>query len=254
MTVYQLQNVPTVEDYVTGLQTLGDKVTELQRGLLVAQYQAPDRTVTSPELAEAANVNGGRPAVNAAYGRLGRRFCELTGLIPDLRPDDTHRWWSTWSDGYSDSSGFHWQMHPEVAEALEQLGWVATQPMTSASAVSIDLGPPARTTMTTNRIIRDSTLARHIKTLHNWCCQICGTQLQLPDGRFYAEAHHLKPLGHPHDGPDIAENLLVVCPNHHALCDFGAITIDEGRLTQHTEHQLAREYLDYHNQQICFDE
>jgi hypothetical protein len=40
-----------------------------------------------------------------------------------------------------------------------------------------------------------------------------------------ALAHHIQPLGRPHCGPDCIENLIVVCPNHHAMCDYGAIKL-----------------------------
>jgi 5-methylcytosine-specific restriction protein A len=30
----------------------------------------------------------------------------------------------------------------------------------------------------------------------------------------------------PHNGPDVFENILVLCPNHHAEFDYGLIAID----------------------------
>ncbi|GII94889.1 hypothetical protein Ssi02_51200 [Sinosporangium siamense] len=75
---------------------------------------------------------------------------------------------------------------------------------------------PARYPTTTNRIIRDTALAQWIKSLHGHHCQICGLQLTLPTGP-YAEGAHIRPLGHPHNGPDEIANLLCLCPNHHTL-------------------------------------
>ena len=43
------------------------------------------------------------------------------------------------------------------------------------------------------RILRDTTLARTIKALHENRCQICGTTLSLADGSSYAEAHPPQP-------------------------------------------------------------
>ena len=43
-------------------------------------------------------------------------------------------------------------------------------------------------------------------------------------GEYMSEVHHIRPLG-KHDGADIIENMIVVCPNHHAMFDRGAITI-----------------------------
>lgn len=38
----------------------------------------------------------------------------------------------------------------------------------------------------------------------------------------YAEAAHIRALGSPHNGPDVIENVLCLCPNHHVLFDNGA--------------------------------
>jgi predicted restriction endonuclease len=104
----------------------------------------------------------------------------------------------------------------------------------------------------TYRVLRDTALARRLKELHQDSCQICGTQLQLSD-RAYSEAHHIKPLGKPHNGPDIAENILVLCPNDHALLDYGAMELDLTKLRQEPNHRIAPEYVNYHNTVIVRD-
>lgn len=58
-------------------------------------------------------------------------------------------------------------------------------------------------------------------------------------------AHHIKPLGGEHNGPDVRENILCVCPNHHALLDYGAIKLDPMLLKG-----IERKYIDYHNEKI----
>jgi len=50
-------------------------------------------------------------------------------------------------------------------------------------------------------------------------------RLQISAGEFYLEAHHLKPLGKRHNGPDMEKNLVCVCPNCHVLLDFNAIRL-----------------------------
>jgi predicted restriction endonuclease len=73
----------------------------------------------------------------------------------------------------------------------------------------------------------------------------------------------LQPLGSPHEGPDVPENVLVLCPNHHADFEHGMIRVDPETLTlTHrydvtltgrtltTEHEIGEEYLRYHNQQV----
>ncbi|QVL30245.1 HNH endonuclease [Telmatocola sphagniphila] len=117
--------------------------------------------------------------------------------------------------------------------------------------LAVDLGePPARIATTTYRIVRDTRLADWTKKAHNYKCQICGVSIKLADGSGYAEGHHIKPLGSPHNGPDVIDNILCVCPNHHAMCDFGAIELDLEKLETAEGHSLNQKYLDYHNQKI----
>jgi hypothetical protein len=100
------------------------------------------------------------------------------------------------------------------------------------------------------RVLRDTLLARALKTLHKNSCQICGLALPLSQRNTYAEVHHIKPVGSPHDGPDIAANILVLCPNHHVLCDYGAIELDTSKLRKHLHHPIGSEYIEYHNERI----
>ena len=41
------------------------------------------------------------------------------------------------------------------------------------------------------------------------------------------QAAHIRPLGRPHDGPDIPENILCLCPNDHVRFDYGVIFISD---------------------------
>lgn len=114
-----------------------------------------------------------------------------------------------------------------------------------------DLGdPPERVETTTYRILRDSMLARRVKQIHNWECQICGEFIVLPDGSRYAEAHHIQPLGQPHGGTDVEANVMCVCPNHHAELDYGVRQLDISTLPERDGHQIAECFVKYHNEQI----
>jgi len=110
---------------------------------------------------------------------------------------------------------------------------------------------PERAMCQTYRILRDTALARRAKTLHRNRCQLCETEIPLPDGTSYSEAHHIRPLGNGHNGPDTLSNILVVCPNHHAMLDYGSIRLifDEIRTTP--EHVINPSYIEYHNEVIC---
>jgi hypothetical protein len=107
---------------------------------------------------------------------------------------------------------------------------------------------PGRVETTNYRILRDTELARKIKAMHEYKCQICGHTIILLDGSFYAEAHHIKPLGEPHNGPDIAGNILCLCPNHHAEMDYLASSIVLTNIRVHPEHLIDQQYVTYHNE------
>lgn len=112
-----------------------------------------------------------------------------------------------------------------------------------------------RTVYTSTRIIRDTKLAKQVKEIYNYSCQVCGTRIELPTGGLYAEGAHIRPLGTPHNGPDAIENLLSLCPNHHLMFDKYCYSINpdtlkleglEGSLMIKKEHALNRKFLIYH--------
>lgn len=64
--------------------------------------------------------------------------------------------------------------------------------------------------------------------------------------------------------PDVKENLIVLCPNHHAEFDYGGLAIDpesfevvhldsdnpvHGRQVK-TNHELSKVYLEFHMEEI----
>ena len=107
---------------------------------------------------------------------------------------------------------------------------------------------PDRASTTIHRIIRDTKIISELKQLYSFRCQLCETRIELPS-RYYCEAHHLKPLGSPHNGPDIKSNIIIVCPNHHVMIDYGAIELSKEELKLNN-HLLSEEYFDYHNSEI----
>jgi DNA-directed RNA polymerase subunit RPC12/RpoP len=82
-------------------------------------------------------------------------------------------------------------------------------------------------------------LATRLKAHYDYACMACGSRLLIgakPDSH-YAEAAHIKPLGTPHNGPDKAGNLLVLCPNHHLQFDKGVLSL---RMRRTGAHFLSR--------------
>lgn len=120
---------------------------------------------------------------------------------------------------------------------------------------------PRRKRVIVTRIMRDTSLSRFLKSLYNQHCQICGITFKLPNGGNYAESHHIRPVGKKHQGIDHQSNMLVLCPNHHAMFDYGVIaiqpknhkllSIDRQALEQGThlsvlKHGIDNAFLEYH--------
>jgi len=107
--------------------------------------------------------------------------------------------------------------------------------------------PPESTRVETTiyRILRDTALSREVKIRQNYQCQLCSATIQLGDGSYYAEGHHVKPLGRPYNGPDTIDNIICVCPTCHVLLDYKAIELDKSKLPN-----VSPEYIDFHNHEI----
>ncbi|HYC57324.1 MAG TPA: hypothetical protein VEL28_20500, partial [Candidatus Binatia bacterium] len=110
----------------------------------------------------------------------------ITGLIVDRttfmpgdgyfrafgRPTDDFGWWAK-----------------EVVKS-KQFAWTpySSAIVPPAPPIASDILQPPRIETTTFRILRDTALARRIKLLHNFQCQVCGATIILRDGTRYAEA------------------------------------------------------------------
>jgi hypothetical protein len=122
-----------------------------------------------------------------------------------------------------------------------------------ATSKPIDFPDPpevSRVVQEIYRILRDTELSRFVKSIYEGVCQLCGTFIELPNGSRYAEAHHIKPLGRPHSGPDVKGNIICLCPICHVKMDYGLLFFDLNKLTLHEKHKINVEYVDYHNKNI----
>ncbi|MPY59156.1 YDG/SRA domain-containing protein [Streptomyces spongiae] len=123
---------------------------------------------------------------------------------------------------------------------------------------------PDTRTMQVQRIVRDAAAAKRIKRLYEGECQLCGLRLAGPDGKPYSEGAHIRPLGKPHNGPDVEPNILCLCPNCHVRLDIGAVVIDEDwsiivragsvgavllpKLEMKGWHKVHPDYISYHRE------
>jgi 5-methylcytosine-specific restriction enzyme A len=126
------------------------------------------------------------------------------------------------------------------------------QPLTKADAPrAIDLPRSyhknKRAQAYSRRLIRETITSKWVKYINEYKCQICGKTTHLGNSILYAETHHLQPVGKPHNGPDVFENILCVCPKHHVLLDFCAISLKKEQLRLIPEYDIESKYIDYHN-------
>jgi hypothetical protein len=110
--------------------------------------------------------------------------------------------------------------------------------------------------------VRDRRKAAALKKHYDNECLFCGVRLQVAADRCYSESAHVKALGKPHNGPDRASNMIVLCPNHHLQFDRGVLRLKKtmagyviqskvrgdslhGKLLA-LRHELDADLVDYH--------
>jgi hypothetical protein len=79
------------------------------------------------------------------------------------------------------------------------------------------------------RIKRNRKLVSELKALYEGHCQVCGFTFLKGDGTPYSEAAHITPISLLEADLDVKDNLVVLCPNHHKMLDYGALAIDSGQ-------------------------
>jgi predicted restriction endonuclease len=116
---------------------------------------------------------------------------------------------------------------------------------------------PGRIKSVTTRTIRNTSVSEYVKKLYEYKCQICLIEITIPKG-FIAEGAHVKALGRPHNGPDVIENVLCLCPNHHAALDLGGLYINDhfeamdlfdkkiSQIVFRIQHKIELDYIQYH--------
>lgn len=119
---------PEVSEYVRAFQKMleAKKLPDSYLAMLKAHFHAPNRTMSVKELAVAGGYKSW-PAVNLHYGKLGYLLSEEVSMQLPRHPSTGEFAWSfvfaTEGEKPTDESEWQWKMRPEVAAAMEQLGW-----------------------------------------------------------------------------------------------------------------------------------
>jgi putative restriction endonuclease len=127
-------------------------------------------------------------------------------------------------------------MLPQVAEALEELGWVSTSDFVLPDEVppTLSLVEGAACQITINAYERNPEARRQCIKFYGATCFICRFNFGAaygPDAEGYIHVHHLKPLSEVGGEYviDPVKDLRPVCPNCHGVLHLGGKyrTIDE---------------------------
>ncbi len=228
-------------------QDFGDEIIYTGHGGRDASgKQIADQTLTRGNLALAKNEIDNLPVRVIRGAHKGNLFAPEVGY----RYDGLYRVESHWIE--LGKSGFNVYRYKLVKQnnSLPPISVKATQIDNEQKHGSNN---PKRVSSTVQRVIRDSKLGRQLKKLYDYKCQVCELQINTEAG-YYAEAAHIKPVGAPHSGPDLLENLLCLCPNHHLMFDKGVFCLDDrfnligidGKLHLNSKHNISKEFVSYH--------
>lgn len=216
--------------------------------------QVQDQELIRGNLALVRSEERGLPVRVIRGARVGSQYAPATGY----RYDGLYTVSRHWSEPSTDGP-LIWRFVLEKAD-----GGVSWQ-----SEASTELPPPpgetapSRATSVTQRLVRNSAITQWVKKLYDDTCQMCGVRLEV-DGGAYSEGAHIRALGRPHNGADVAENVLCLCPNDHVLFDKGALfvaadrsiyrTADRSiirRLTVRSPHEPGESAFEYHRQRFA---
>lgn len=211
------QQAPSPEQYASALRKLGN-ATDTQIQMLRLHYNAPERRLTATQMAHAVGYSHYSVA-NSQYGRLGR----LVGVQLEYNPIKERL--GTLVTFEKRQGEWHWIMRPEVAEALERLGWVEGTGILlpeEIAAATTPLVEGAVCRVIVNAYERNPEARRQCIEAHGRNCAICGFSFGEAYGEVaegYIHVHHVRPLSEIRSEytVDPVEDLRPVCPNCHAV-------------------------------------
>ena len=208
---------PTVEQYVAAFQAVSN-ITDRHVQMLRIHYHAPERTITAKQLAQFVGFSNYSVA-NAQYGRLAKLVGEQINYNPEPERLGTlvrfERRQGEW----------HWIMRPEVATAIEELGWVEDTNLLLPEEIEATIRPlveGAVCRVSVNAYERNPEARRQCIAAYGTDCSICSFNFAAVYGRVaegYIHVHHLRQLS------EIGEEYVIdpivdlrpVCPNCHAV-------------------------------------
>ncbi len=114
--------IPTSEQFIQALRELN--ITPNQRAMLAAHYRARDQTITMAALARAVGYSG-HHAANLHYGKLAGKLADILGY--NFNGQIQMGLLGTFNNDKNPDEPWLVTMHPQLAEALEKLGWTEVE-------------------------------------------------------------------------------------------------------------------------------
>lgn len=206
----------TVAEYVKAFREI--VVAPHHRRMLRFHYHAPNHELTATQMSKALDYPSYKVA-NLHYGKLGRLVGKQLGWKP--LPEQAIFVLVTFE---KPGHEWHWIMRPEVATAMEQIGWVEDEQ--AAIPEEVDVSAPlyegAVRRIDVNSYER-SCAAREMCILHYGCrCVACGQTLAEKYGETaqgLIHVHHLRQLAdiNAQYQVDPVQDLRPVCPSCHTV-------------------------------------
>jgi hypothetical protein len=220
----------TAADYQTVLENL--PVSEKAKEFLAAHYYSPNRQASMEALADAVGYDTYAPA-NLHYGALAHRIADNLPTSPSDVPGARYANWMqalAYSNGERNGEGhFLWMLRPEIAMALERLGWVApdvseiTQEQDGEPSAEDDAEPQSTTREASIQVRRGQALFRS-RVLQYWGgrCAVTGCAIT-----GILVASHIKPWAISTNVERLdGFNGLLLTPNLDKLFDTYMISFD----------------------------
>lgn len=204
----------SVDDYVSAFSSMNILPHHLK--MLQLHYYASNRTLAASQMSKAMGYKNFN-ASNLHYGKLGRLVGEIIGWAPKTILN-------VLVEFEKPGSEWLWIMRPEVAKAIEKLGFADGNQTIIPEEVmeSNRLYEGAVRSISVNAYER-SAAAREKCILHYGCkCSVCNVVLADVFGEIvqgYIHVHHLRQLSEINTEyqVDPIKDLRPVCPNCHAI-------------------------------------
>ncbi len=211
----------TTEQYINAFKNVN--ITELEKKLIISNYDFPEHTITSKQMAEHVNF-AGMAASNLYYGTMAKKFCEHFGIVTDPQVG-IFCWFEKRGEGWL------WILRPNVVLALEKMNWVVPKIEWNNAIQEVE-DYKSTELLNVDETERDAIIRSRVgqgrfraSLIEMWGqCSVTGCQTievlkasHIKPWRFSTNSERLDPY-----------NGFLLLPNIDALFDLGLISFQDG--------------------------